>query len=313
MKPFNYQMDAISSNWPLHVAAYTDFLVYQVEWVTGKNGYVRWNLDGHPLFEVTAESFEKVPQDAKKSNPQKLMIEEPMYIIFNVALSTSWGATPPNPGKPCRGDGKDPITNAICDEFPMYMKIDYIRLYQDTAEDLEPDNYMQIGCDPASHPTKEWINGHIDEYQDFDNLAIDVAGGAFCTKNDDCTVRPTGDIQFTKLVTGSCVNRRCVCTTGKSWGGPRCTQVLDETKTADGKKNFSGYGPPLPVAIGLACVVVLLTCVSISMGKRTEHALAATAHALAQKKQIGQQPSPSNSQHGDSQGPVKVNYGQNFV
>ncbi|KAJ0389253.1 hypothetical protein P43SY_011125 [Pythium insidiosum] len=135
-------------------------------------------LDGHPIFEITARAFTKVPQDAAHRNPEKVMIEEPMYVIFNVALSTSWGAKPPNPGQPCRGDGKDPKVNAICDSFPMYMKIDYIRLYQDLGDDLDSDNYMQVGCDPKSHPTREWILAHIEEYQDWDNPALDVAGQA---------------------------------------------------------------------------------------------------------------------------------------
>eukprot|EP00644_Phytophthora_capsici_P003446 jgi/Phyca11/528553/estExt2_fgenesh1_pm.C_PHYCAscaffold_310025 len=89
MSSFNYQMDAISSNWPLHFGTYTDFYDYQVEWVTGANGYVRWMLHGEPLFEVTTESIVNVPQNSKKDNPKKIMIEEPMYVIFNVALSSS--------------------------------------------------------------------------------------------------------------------------------------------------------------------------------------------------------------------------------
>ncbi|OWY93967.1 Beta-glucan synthesis-associated protein [Phytophthora megakarya] len=70
----------------------------------------------------------------------------------------------------------------------MYMKVDYIRLYQDHGDDLEADNYMQIGCDPKSHPTKEWIEGHIDEYEDNDNKWKRVAGKAFCNTSDDCTI-----------------------------------------------------------------------------------------------------------------------------
>eukprot|EP00644_Phytophthora_capsici_P003454 jgi/Phyca11/528555/estExt2_fgenesh1_pm.C_PHYCAscaffold_310029 len=143
MSSFNYQMDAISSNWPLHFGTYTDFYDYQVD---------------------------------------------------------SWGTTPPNPGKECRGDGKDKVTNAICDSFPMYMKIDYIRLYQDLADDLEADNYMSVGCDPASHPTKEWIEGHIDEYEDNDNKWEEVAGKAFCKTSDDCTIG--GSLGRTALKTG---------------------------------------------------------------------------------------------------------------
>ncbi|KAG6968766.1 hypothetical protein JG688_00005653 [Phytophthora aleatoria] len=136
----------------IHLGAYTDYVVYQLEWVTGKNGY-----------------------NSNKTNPQKIMLEEPMYIIFNVALSSSWGATPPNPGKECRGDGSDEAVNKICDAFPLYLKIDYIRLYQDLGDDLKDDNYMQVGCDPASHPTKKWIQAHIDEYQDDDNHHKEVA------------------------------------------------------------------------------------------------------------------------------------------
>ncbi|KAG3230892.1 hypothetical protein PI124_g24010, partial [Phytophthora idaei] len=200
MSSFNYQMDAISSNWPIHFGAYTGFYDYQVEWVTGENGYVRWMLHGEPLFEVTTESIVSVPQNANKTNPKKIMIEEPLYVIFNVALSSSWGATPPNPGKECRGDGKDPVTNKICAEFPMYMKIDYIRLYQDLEDDLEADNYMQVGCDPASRPTKEWIEGHIDEYEDDDNRWEEVAGKAFCKTSDDCTIG--GTLSKTALKTG---------------------------------------------------------------------------------------------------------------
>ncbi|KAI9997419.1 hypothetical protein PInf_001224 [Phytophthora infestans] len=165
---FNYQIDAISSK-----LAYIS---------ARKNGYVRWMLHGEPLFEVTTDSI------------------EPLYVIFNVSLSSSWCATPPNPGKECRGDGKDPVTNVICDSFPMYMKIDHIRLYQDLATDLEADNYMQVGCDPASHPTQEWIEAHIDEYEDNDNKWEEVAGKAFCETSDDCTIG--GTLSRTALKTG---------------------------------------------------------------------------------------------------------------
>ncbi|KAI9985954.1 hypothetical protein PInf_024745 [Phytophthora infestans] len=143
-----------------HLGACSGYAEYQIEWVTGKNGYVRWMLAGSPLFEVTTDAFSKVPQNSNKTNPQKFV-----------------GATPPNPGKECRGDGKDP-----------YLKIDYMRLYQDLGDDVDADNYMQVGCDPKSHPTKKWIEAHIDEYEDDDNRHEDVAGKAFCTVDDDCTI-----------------------------------------------------------------------------------------------------------------------------
>ncbi|KAG6953518.1 hypothetical protein JG688_00012791 [Phytophthora aleatoria] len=262
MDPFNYQMDAISSNWPVHLGAYTNYLVYQLEWVTGQNGYVRWMLDGNPLFEVTADAFSNVPQNSNSSNPQKMMLEEPMSLIFNVALSSSWGTTPPNPGNACREDGSDETVNKICDEFPMFMKIDYIRLYQDQGEDLDADNYMQVGCDPESHPTKEWIQGHIDEYQDDDNLATEVIGKAFCTTNSDCTVG--GNYARTDLITGTCVESRCSCSYPKSWGGPRCTVAQAESTSS--KVSTRVYGPPILLALGVAAIAVFLTSISVWRG-----------------------------------------------
>ncbi|ETI48864.1 hypothetical protein F443_07168 [Phytophthora nicotianae P1569] len=112
---FTYQMDALSSNWGIHMAGYLDLVTYSVEW------------------------------NAAQMNPRKVMVEKPMYFIFNVAMSSSWGAKPPNAGTlGCYGDGID----AICDALPMKMKVDYIRVYQDTSS-------MVYGCDPSSHPTKQ--------------------------------------------------------------------------------------------------------------------------------------------------------------
>ncbi|RHY23551.1 hypothetical protein DYB32_009148 [Aphanomyces invadans] len=198
ISPFSYQMDAISANWPVEFAAYSGYLKYQLEWVMGRQGYVRWMIDGVPLFEIPAESLENPPQNAAMSNPKKLMIEEPLYLIFNTALSTSWGTQPPNPGKPCRGDGRDDKVNRVCDAFPLYLKIDYIRVWQNTST-------MSVGCDPASHPTRLWIDGHKSDYEDVDNPNIDVDGNAFCTDNADCTLAGS-------IVTGSCSDtKRCVC------------------------------------------------------------------------------------------------------
>nr|CCA26187.1 betaglucan synthesisassociated protein putative [Albugo laibachii Nc14] len=169
IKQFAYQMDAISANWHLHVGAYTGYVKYQIEWVMGDTGYVRWSLEGQPLYEIPAESITEVPQDSAKSNPRKIMVEEPMYIIYNVALSAKWRAAPPNAGVgPCRGNGSNVTVNRICDAFPLYMKIDYIRLYQDTGK----NSSMTTECDPSTHPTKKWIDDHIDEYEDSENLWI---------------------------------------------------------------------------------------------------------------------------------------------
>ncbi|RLN67013.1 hypothetical protein BBJ28_00006795 [Nothophytophthora sp. Chile5] len=313
MEPFNYQMDAISANWPVHLGAYTDFLVYQVEWVTGKNGYVRWMVAGHPLFEVTAEAFSIVPQNAKKNNPGKVMLEEPMSIIFNVALSRSWSTAPPNPGSECRGDGTDEVANAICNDFPMFMKVDYIRLYQDPKGNRAADDYMQLGCDPASHPTKEWINGHLDEYEDADNPLTEVTGKAFCKIDDDCTIDSNGT---RGLITGKCVASRCSCSYPDSWGGPRCTFALAEIASSS-TTSVTGrvYGPPMMISLAVAGVTIMSTFIAVWMSVQTLKKQADEAIRAAQDKHFGHAVSTTTLSFDDSQERrrPKDNYSQNFV
>ncbi|EGZ27165.1 hypothetical protein PHYSODRAFT_257484 [Phytophthora sojae] len=70
MEPYNYQMDALSANWGIHMGAYYDYVAYQLEWVTGDNGYLRWMLGGHPIFEIPAEAVVNTPQGGSKPNPR---------------------------------------------------------------------------------------------------------------------------------------------------------------------------------------------------------------------------------------------------
>eukprot|EP00644_Phytophthora_capsici_P003432 jgi/Phyca11/116507/e_gw1.31.92.1 len=246
---FAYQMDAISTNWEVHMAAYLDWVTYSVEWVMGDTGYVRWEVEGQVIFEIPAEALTNPPQDSAQMNPKKVMVEEPMYVIFNVALSSSWGSSPPNAGSgDCYGDGSDATSNAICDSFPMYLKIDYIRLYQDTSEGTD----MAVGCDPSSHPTKQWIEDNIDDYMDTDNPYTAVSGMAFCKTDDDCSIDST-----TSVSTGTCSSDgRCKCSSD-SWTGPRCTEPASANSTDD-----ELYGPPmyaaLLVAIGMAGITAIL-------------------------------------------------------
>jgi beta-glucanase (GH16 family) len=250
---FNYQMDAISSDWEVNMAAYLDWMVYSLEWVTGDEGYVRWEVEGQVIFEIPAKAITNPPQDAGQMNPRKIMVEEPMYVLFNVALSKTWGSKPPNAaaGESCRGDGSSSESNAICDSFPMYLKIDYIRLYQDTSA-------MSIGCDPASHPTKQWIEDHIDDYTNSKNPDTSVSGMAFCTSNADCTIG-------TNVVrTGTCSSSgRCECSS-KSWTGPRCTEVVSSRSE---KKLF---GPPMLVSVAVAVAVAAITALTILYQWRVE-------------------------------------------
>ncbi|KAE8977134.1 hypothetical protein PR002_g25109 [Phytophthora rubi] len=137
-----------------------------------------------------------------------------------MAMPNKWGAQPPNPKNPCRGDGTDPVANRICDSTPRYLKIDYVRVYQD----LSPDSIMSVGWDPKTHPTRQWILDHLDEYEDEENRLVEVRGRAFCRTDEDCMVQTKHrrrDNRSTVIFTGRCVNQRCECS-GGTWTGPRC-------------------------------------------------------------------------------------------
>ncbi|KAF0693349.1 Aste57867_15681 [Aphanomyces stellatus] len=260
MAKFEYQMDAISVNWAINHDAYVTFYIYTIEWVMGANGYIRWTLMDAPIFETPASALTTPPQATagKPRNPKKIMIEEPLYFIFNVALAKAWGTTPPNADiGPCRGNATHPApgsyarnhSNNICDSFPMYMEIDYIRVYQDPSS-------MSIGCDPPTHPTKKWIDGHLQWYTDTNNPLVRVDGGATCNSDNDCLSMPSA------VPSGRCANRRCACVTG--YGGPRCTKYL-------GASSINGpnyFGPQLLYPIVLATVVVALVIVTAVVRKQ---------------------------------------------
>ncbi|KAJ1878066.1 beta-glucan synthesis-associated protein, partial [Coemansia sp. RSA 486] len=70
---------------------------------------------------------------------QRVIAEEPMYIIMNLGISSSFAYVDPEL------------------PLPASLYIDYIRLYQD------PDN-IRLSCDPPDRPTGEYIQNHPRAY-----------------------------------------------------------------------------------------------------------------------------------------------------
>ena len=100
---------------------------------------------------------------------------EPMYLILNVAMSHQWGFPEPCDVAHCGAcysnyDCKDPASWCAlpkglhdCANLPSKMKIDYLRLYQDSA-----DESHTLGCSPPKYPTAEFIQRHPKRYADWE-------------------------------------------------------------------------------------------------------------------------------------------------
>lgn len=158
---FNYygaeEVDAISANvGSTDKKLYTEQHVFRLEWVTGEVGYIRWYLDDDFLLEIPAETL----LQQYLGTPPRQLPTEPMYLLFNTAMSNNWspvchdkeGAAA---GTRCPPDSEEPC----CKIFPAHMLVDYVRIYQDAG-----NKDQTVGCSPPLYPTRQYIEDHADLY-----------------------------------------------------------------------------------------------------------------------------------------------------
>ncbi|ORY74277.1 glycoside hydrolase family 16 protein [Leucosporidium creatinivorum] len=100
-------------------------------------GRITWAINGSQTWQFNADAFG--PNEEAQIG-QRLIAEEPMYININLAISTKF---------------QEPQWGKL--EFPGHLRIDYVRVWQ--------KGDAKLGCDPASHPTSDYINNHLDLYQ----------------------------------------------------------------------------------------------------------------------------------------------------
>jgi len=205
----SYQSDAISGNTDLTKSHYESQHTYRIEWeppsLSGEGGYVRWFIDGKFAFGITGEVL----------NLTRTQIpSEPMYLIMNTAISSSWGF----PGCPdgcdcsCYECGKTGCTcglpQGFCGNLPAHFLIDYVRVYQ-----AKNSTKQVVGCSPPHRPTKKFIEAHKDRYKtssDSEPLRPIQNGGASCNVASDCGGSEKG----------ICHHGRCQC--GSGYTGPAC-------------------------------------------------------------------------------------------
>ncbi|GAA5986587.1 hypothetical protein JCM5350_008308 [Sporobolomyces pararoseus] len=109
---------------------------YGFEYEPGSNGQITWFVNDTASWRILASAL---GPNEETGISQRLISEEPMSININLAISKAF-QTP----------------NWANLTFPGVLRIDYIRVYQKGPP--------KVGCDPADHPTSDYINRHMDIY-----------------------------------------------------------------------------------------------------------------------------------------------------
>lgn len=112
------------------------YQTYGIEYLNDDStGYIRWFIGNDPTHTVFA------PAIGPNGNVgQREISKEPMSIILNLGISNSWVYI----------DWPSLV-------WPSHLRIDYVRIYQ-------PRNALSITCDPPDYPTYDYIQNHIDVY-----------------------------------------------------------------------------------------------------------------------------------------------------
>lgn len=128
-----------------------NFQTYGYEYLNDKdNGYLRWFVGDNPTLTVYPQALH--PNGNVGWRP---LSREPMSIVMNLGVSNNWV-----------------YIDWPSLSFPSTFRIDYVRLYQ-------PPNQINVGCDPAGFPTSDYIEQHINVYQNANLTSFEDGGYSF--------------------------------------------------------------------------------------------------------------------------------------
>ena len=114
------------------------------------NGYLRWFVGKTPT--LTLQSTALHPNG---NIGWRRISKEPMSIIMNLGVSNNWAYI----------DWASLV-------FPAMMRVDYVRVYQ-------PSNAINVGCDPDEYPTYDYIQDHLNIYENVNLTNFEDAGYTF--------------------------------------------------------------------------------------------------------------------------------------
>jgi len=209
-----FQADAVGAAHQLTAANFKKVHKIRVEWQPGPGGRVDWYTKDHKINSTLSIEGDGLGQDwvhsygIKDKSLKDLMGSqipiEPSSLIFNIAVSSTWGF-PTDTLETCKKcyDCDDPkcsctFAPGFCKmlrETDVAMYIDSVRLYQSRDPSAHVGANHTVGCDPIEYPTKEWIKGHSYQYmrnapfsyEDKGHPLKNVQkGGGKCDSDNDC-------------------------------------------------------------------------------------------------------------------------------
>ncbi|KIJ29670.1 glycoside hydrolase family 16 protein, partial [Sphaerobolus stellatus SS14] len=133
------------------------FQKYGYEWWSNPGnrdeGYISWYVGNKTSWSLNPKA---VGPEKKTEISQRIIPEEPMSLVFNLGMSP--GFQPAD------------FQNLV---FPARMLVDYVRIYQkDGVED-------GLTCNPKAYPTSDYIQAHLNAYQNANLTTWKQAGYSF--------------------------------------------------------------------------------------------------------------------------------------
>ncbi|RLV95946.1 Beta-glucan synthesis-associated protein SKN1 [Spathaspora sp. JA1] len=141
----------LNTTWYEYGAGEGKYQKYGYEFLNDdKNGYITWYVGDDPTYTLHAAALHPNGNVGWRQIPK-----EPLSIVMNLGISNSWA-----------------YINWPSLVFPSTMRIDYVRVYQ-------PENQVNMGCDPDGYPTSDYIEQHLNIYSNANLTSFEKGGYTF--------------------------------------------------------------------------------------------------------------------------------------
>jgi len=212
-----FQADAVGAMKQLGPEHFKTPHTFRLEWQPGRGGRLDWFTKSYKKVDENGTVFHMegdgkgqdwehslhIPDFALDEAMGSKIPEEPSYVIFNTAISSTW-AFPYNVPDWCPKcyDCYDPkcqcsFNPGFCNMMKtgkVALKIDSVRVYQSRDDSAHSGSPHTVGCDPVEFPTREYIKGFEYRYmrnppfvyEDKHPLRDIKTGGGSCKVDADC-------------------------------------------------------------------------------------------------------------------------------